>query len=263
MLKFCSLYSGSSGNCSLIQSNNANILIDAGESAKKIVSALSFNNVDISNIDAILVTHEHSDHIKSIGTLSKKYNIPVYANKETWDAMPEQKQKIVDDNIKTFNTCSSFEIKDLSINPFKTPHDASNPCGFNILNNTSKISIATDLGHITPELISNLEKSSFILLESNYDPNILKYSKYPFYLKQRISGPNGHLSNNDAGELISKLVKTGLNSVMLGHLSKENNFPELAYKTVVEKIISNKVDESNIKINVAKRTIPSSIIEIT
>ena len=110
MLKFCSLYSGSTGNSSLIQSNNTNILIDAGESAKKIVSALSFNNIDISNIDAILVTHEHSDHIKSIGTLSKKYNIPVYANKETWNAMPEQKRKIPDDNIKTFNTYSSFEI---------------------------------------------------------------------------------------------------------------------------------------------------------
>lgn len=262
MFNFCSLFSGSTGNSLLIQSDNTKVLVDAGESAKKIVSALSLLDVDISDIDAILVTHEHSDHVKSLGTLSKKYSIPVYANKKTWDAMSDQREKILNENQKTFDTNKEFEVKDLSFRPFQIPHDAADPCGFNIFNKDKKISIATDLGHITPEILNSLEKSSFILLESNYDSNILKYSKYPYSLKQRIAGPNGHLSNNTSGILISKLINTGLSSVMLGHLSKENNFPELAYKTVVEEIINNHHDESDIKIKVARRDATSSIINI-
>lgn len=262
MFKFCSLFSGSTGNSLLVETDNTKILVDAGESAKKIVTALSLISVDISDIDAILVTHEHSDHIKSLGTISKKYNIPVYANENTWNAMPEQKQKVLEENQKVFAVNQQFEIKDLSFKPFNIPHDAADPCGFNIFYKYNKISVATDLGHITPEIMNNLEKSSFILLESNYDPDILKYSRYPFSLKQRIAGPNGHLSNNNSGKIISKLIKTGLTSVMLGHLSKENNFPELAYKTVVEEIIANQYDESDIKIQVAKRDGPSTTINI-
>ncbi len=262
MFKFCSLFSGSTGNCLLIETENSKVLIDAGESAKKIDSALSLIGVDINDIDAVLVTHEHIDHVKSLGTISKKYNIPVYANTETWDAMPDQKSKILDENQKSFIPNKAFEIKDLRFCPFNIPHDAANPCGFNVFHKDKKISVATDLGHITPEILHTLEKSSFILLEANYDPNILKYSKYPYSLKQRISGPNGHLSNISSGEVVSNLIKTGLSNVMLGHLSKENNFPELAYKTVVEEIISNHYDETDIKINVAKRNGPSNMIEI-
>lgn len=262
MFKFCSLFSGSTGNCLLIETDNSKILIDSGESAKKIDSALSLIGIDTNDIDAILVTHEHADHVKSLGTLSKKYSIPVYANTDTWNAMLDQKSKIAEENQKTFNINSPFEIKDLMFSPFSIPHDAANPCGFNVFYKNNKISIATDLGHITPEILHNLEKSSFILLEANYDPNILKYSRYPYYLKQRIAGPNGHLSNISSGQVISSLIKTGLENVMLGHLSKENNFPELAYKTVVEEIISNRYDESDIKINVAKRDGPSKIIDI-
>lgn len=262
MFKFCSLFSGSTGNSLLVETENSKVLIDAGESAKKITDALSLINVDIADIDGILVTHEHSDHVKSLGTISKKYNIPVYANSETWNAMPEQEAKVIADNKKFFLTNEQFEIKDLCFKPFSIPHDAINPCGFNIFNKNKKISVATDLGHITPELLSNLEKSSFALLEANYDSNILRYSKYPYSLKQRIAGPNGHLSNNNSGELISSLIKTGLNCVMLGHLSKENNFPELAYKTVVEEIISHHYDEADVKVSVAKRDGPSKIIDI-
>ena len=133
MFNFYSLYSGSSGNCLLVQTSNTKILIDAGESAKKISSALSSIDIDPTNIDAILVTHEHSDHIKGLGTLSKKYNIPVYANSRTWDAMEEQAAKINDNNIKKFTIEENFEIGDLKVHPFKIPHDAANPCGFNIM----------------------------------------------------------------------------------------------------------------------------------
>lgn len=263
MFNFCSLYSGSSGNSLLIETSNTKILIDAGESAKKITSALSSLEIEPSQIDAILVTHEHSDHVRGLGTFSKKYDIPVFANSKTFDAMPEQVEKIDEKNIKKFTVEEKFEIGDLQIFPFKIPHDAANPCGFNITYNNSKMSIATDIGHMTSNIIHKLEDSSFILLESNYDPEILKCSPYPYLLKKRIAGPNGHLPNAEAGKTISHLMNSGLKEVMLGHLSKENNFPELAYKTVVEELIENKMDSNKIKINVANRYEPSSLIEIS
>lgn len=265
MFRFCSLYSGSSGNSLFVETDKTKILVDCGESAKKIINALSEINVNIEDISAILITHEHIDHVKSLGTLSKKYDIPIYTNLETLEAMPEQKNKINDKNINLFNVEKDFYIDDLKIHPFSIPHDAANPCGFNIYYNNKKISIATDIGHITPEIISNLEKSSFLLLESNYDPNILKCSSYPYHLKERISGPYGHLSNCTAGQTISHLINTGLKTVMLGHLSKENNFPELAYKTVMEEILfsnNNILQEKDINLSVATRFTHTPIIDI-
>ncbi len=262
MLNFCSLYSGSSGNCLLVKTEKTKILIDCGTSLKKITTALKDLNTDISEIDAILVTHEHSDHVQSLGNASQKYNIPVYTNFETLEAMPKQKEKISLENQKLFNIGKEFSIGDLGIKPFSIPHDAANPCGFNIYNNKSKLTIATDLGHMDETLLNNLKDSSFILLESNYDPEILKCSKYPFLLKQRIAGPQGHLSNSTAGKTIAELMKSNLKEVMLGHLSKENNFPELAYQTVIEELNNCNVDTGNIKISVANRYSPSKMIEI-
>ena len=263
MFNFCSLYSGSSGNCLLLETSKTKVLIDAGESAKKITYALSSLDIEPSQIDAILVTHEHSDHVRGLGTFSKKYDIPVYANSKTWDSMPEQSIKINEKNIKSFVIEENFEIGDLKVHPFKIPHDAANPCGFNFTYNNKKISIATDIGHMTSNIIHKLEDSHFILLESNYDPEILKFSSYPYSLKQRIAGPNGHLPNSEAGKTISYLINSGLKEVMLGHLSKENNFPELAYKTVVEELIENNIDCSKIKINVANRFMPTSVVSVS
>lgn len=262
MLKFCSLYSGSSGNSLLVESNNTKILVDCGTSAKKIVSALDNLDISITDIDAILVTHEHSDHIQSLGTISKKYDIPVFANYETWNAMPSQAEKIDEKNKNIFTNDSEFHVGNLQIFPFSTPHDAINPCGFSIVNGHKKLSIATDLGHIEQALFENLKGSSFILLESNYEPEVLKVSSYPYKLKQRIAGPNGHLSNNEAGKVISALMYKDLKEVMLGHLSKENNFPELAYRTVTEELMDNNIDTKDIKISVASRTNPSKVITV-
>ena len=262
MFKFCTLYSGSSGNCSLVQTDSTKILVDAGQSAKKIEEALSSIDVDPFSIDGILVTHEHSDHIKGIGILSKKFHIPVYANSETWDAMEKQKEKIEQDNIKLF-TFNKFSIGDIDVKPFSIPHDAANPCGFNIFNNDKKISIATDIGHMNKDILQCLSNSNFLLLEANYEPEVLKYSKYPYLLKSRISGPNGHLSNIDAGKTISYLVNKGLDKVMLGHLSNESNFPELAYKTVVEQLMENNVAQNNLRLSVANRYEVSPIVNIS
>ena len=261
MFRFCSLFSGSSGNCLFVESDTTKVLVDCGESAKKISSALSQIDIDINEIEGILITHEHIDHVKILATLSKKYNIPIYINEKTFEALSDQKNKINKDLLHFFDLNNNFFVGDLEVFPFPTPHDAANPCGFNIFYNNKKISIATDLGHITPEIMKNLEYSKFLLLESNYDLNTLKCSSYPYPLKQRISGPYGHLSNDIAGQTISHLMNYGLETVMLGHLSKENNFPELAYKTVMEEIINSKTDNS-INLSVASRFDPSPIIEI-
>ncbi len=260
MFNFCSLYSGSSGNSLFVESENTKLLVDAGISSKKIEEALANLEIDPTSIDGILITHEHSDHVQGLGTFAKKFNLPVFVNEKTLDAMPKQKEKISEKNIKLFNINEKFEIGDLKVKPFSIPHDAANPCGFNIFKDDKKISIATDIGHMTNGILKNLEDSIFIMLESNYDPEVLKYSKYPYQLKTRIAGPDGHLSNELAGKTISYLLNSGLKQAVLGHLSKQSNFPELAYKTVIDEIMCTKYDENSLKLSVASRDIPGNKI---
>ena len=262
MLNFCSLYSGSSGNCSFVETNNTKILIDSGVSLKKVKEACESLDTSLYDIDAILVTHEHSDHIQSLGNLSNKYNIPVYATPQTYDAMPNQTQKISDENRKNININEKFCIGDIEILPFSIPHDAANPCGYTLFADNKKISIATDIGHMNSNIVKNIDGSEFILLESNYDPEVLKCTKYPFKLKNRIAGPTGHLSNQDAGETISYLIKSGLKKAVLGHLSKESNFPALAYQTVVDELIASGANFNDFNLTVANRNSPSKLIHI-
>ena len=263
MLSFCSLYSGSSGNSLLVETENTKILIDAGVSCKKIENALEDINITPNSLSGILITHEHIDHVQGLGTFSKKFNIPVFVNRETLDNMPKQRDKIDSNNLKTFKVSEKFSIGDLDIKPFSIPHDAINPCGFNIWNDNKKISIATDIGHMTNDILKQLEESSFIMLEANYDPEILRCSSYPFVLKSRIAGPTGHLPNEVAGQTISHLLKSGLKTAMLGHLSKENNFPELAYQTVIDELISNgSFDKNSLTLSVASRDEHSKLINI-
>ena len=261
MFNFCSLYSGSSGNSLFVETDNTKILVDAGVSCKKIETALNDININPKSLDGILVTHEHIDYVQSLGSLSKKFNLPVFVNQETLEAMPKQKDKISDKNIKLFKVNNKFEIGDLLIKPFSIPHDAANPCGFSLYKNDKKISIATDIGHMTNDILKNLEESLFVMLEANYDPEVLRYSSYPFSLKTRIAGPTGHLSNEIAGKTISYLINSGLKNAMLGHLSKESNFPELAYQTVIDELISNN-NQDNLILNIASRDTHSKIIDI-
>lgn len=219
-------------------------------------------NINPTSINGILITHEHSDHVQGLGTFAKKFNVPVFVNKKTLDNMPKQKEKLSQNTVKNFEVGDHFEINDLKIKSFSIPHDAINPCGFVINNNNKTIGIATDIGHMTSSILRELEPSDFLLLESNYDPEVLKCSPYPYILKTRISGPNGHLPNEEAGKTISYLLKNNLKKAMLGHLSKENNFPELAYKTVVEELMCRNYDENSLHLSVASRDIPGNIIKI-
>lgn len=252
-MKFCSLYSGSTGNSLFIQGDETKILVDAGVSAKKITESLAAMDVDIKEINAIIVTHEHIDHIRSIGTLANKYNIPIYANLGTWNGIDNEKAVMKINARNYFKIGQKFEIGDLKINSFSTSHDAMDPCGFTIEHESSKVSIATDLGEMTKEVMDNLKKSKFVLLESNYEPELLRYCSYPYSVKSRISGNKGHLSNIDAGKTISKLIEYGLENVMLGHLSKESNFPELAKKTVINELIQNGIKEKEIELRSCKQ----------
>ena len=258
MFKYCSLYSSSSGNSFFVQSDSTKIIIDVGVSLKKILTALEEIDINGEDIDAILVTHDHIDHTKSIATLSNKFDIPVYANKNTWEAIPEIESKISKYNKKTFSMLETFSIGDIEILPFHTPHDAADPCGFNLYNSNKKISIATDIGYISEELLNYLKESSCILLESNYDPEILKCSRYPYMLKQRISGDKGHLSNISAAKTLSELYKFGLEKALLIHLSKENNFPELAYETIKNETLNC----ANLSIDIAPRDKPTKLFEV-
>lgn len=263
MLNFCSLYSGSSGNSLFVETSNTKLLIDAGVSSKKIEKALTEIQVDPSSLDGILITHEHTDHVQGLGTFSRKFDLPVFVNQETLDAMPKQRDKIASNNIKTFKISDKFSIGDLEIKPFSIPHDAINPCGFNIWGDNKKISIATDIGHMSNDILKQLEESLFIMLEANYDPEVLRCSSYPFPLKSRIAGPTGHLSNEMAGKTISHLLSSGLKNAMLGHLSKESNFPELAYQTVMDELISeSSLDTASLHLNVASRDVHSEIVHI-
>ena len=219
-------------------------------------------NVTGSDLDAVLVTHEHVDHIQSVGNLSKKFNIPVFATSKTFDAMPKQSDKISDTNKKNISIDEKFSVGDIDIVPFEIPHDAADPCGYTLFSNNKKISIATDIGHMNNNIVKHIDGSEFILLEANYDPEVLKYTKYPFKLKSRIAGPTGHLSNQMAGQTINYLIKSGLKNAILGHLSKESNFPELAYQTVIDELISNNTKMDDFNLSIASRNEPGKLIHI-
>lgn len=257
MLKTCTLYSGSSGNSIYVESKNTKILIDVGVSCKKILEALEQIEVNILDINAILITHEHIDHTKALNLITRKYDIPIYCNKLTWDAL----NLTCSIQKNTFTNNELFEIGDLKIFPFSTSHDAADPCGFNIYNQNSKITVATDIGCISTNLVKHLKNSSLLFVESNYDPEVLKMSSYPYKLKQRIASNIGHLDNYSAGKLISSLSSTGLKDAVLIHLSKENNFSELALATVNEELQkTNQHVKTNI--HIAPRNEPSKFFEV-
>lgn len=231
-LQLCSIASGSSGNCIYLGTDDTKILIDCGLSGKRIAQGLNSIGINPQDIDAILVTHEHIDHINGVGVMSRRYDIPIYANSCTWKAMDKKIGEIKDKNIKVFDNLKPFDLGNIDIKPYSIPHDAANPVGYCFFSGGKKVALATDLGHVTDEIKSNLFDSDLLVLESNHDVEMLKMGSYPWPLKQRILGENGHLSNDTAGIIISELVENNVSKVILAHLSKENNFPELAYQTV-------------------------------
>ncbi|MCT4565612.1 MAG: MBL fold metallo-hydrolase [Maledivibacter sp.] len=245
-LKFCSLASGSSGNCQYVGSKETKLLIDAGLSGKYIMQALQNIDVEGDKIDGLIITHEHSDHIKGVGVLMRKFDIPLYVNEKTWDAMKDKIGSVKGKDIRLFNGCKPFLIGDIKVNPYNISHDACDPMGYSFIHNNSKVSIATDLGCISDDIINEIKDSDLLVLEANHDVEMVKFGKYPWFLKKRILGDFGHLSNETSGNILTEVVKTGrVKYALLAHLSKENNFPELAYETV-----KNILEENDIHVDV-------------
>jgi phosphoribosyl 1,2-cyclic phosphodiesterase len=245
-----------------ISSGNAKILIDAGLPGKNIEKALTDIGQNPSELDAIFVTHEHSDHVKGVGVLSRKYNVPVYANEPTWKAMEKIIGNIKEHNIKIMSE-HHVAIKDLDIISFEIPHDAASAQGYAVYHGKKKVSIATDLGHYSETVRRNIEDADVVLLESNHDVEMLKFGPYPYNLKRRVLSNVGHLSNEDCGKAIADLIDGSRRKrVILGHLSETNNYPELAYQTVITILRERNIDlVKDIGLTVARRDMPSNYVE--
>lgn len=235
MVKFYSLVSGSSGNCSVISDGKTNILIDCGINGKVCETQLSKVGIRADGINAILITHEHTDHISGIGVMSRRYNIPIFANKKTWEGIWSSKcnvGKITDENIRIIENDVEFEIGTIGACAFKTPHDSAESVGYNIFIDSDKFSVATDMGRVDKGVVARLLGSKSVLLEANHDIEMLKNGIYPYWLKQRVLGDFGHLSNESSAKIAACLAKNGTKHITLGHLSHENNSPNMAYSTV-------------------------------
>lgn len=227
---FLSLISGSSGNASLIKNENTTILIDCGLSAKRLCELLKNIDVDPADIDALLITHEHSDHITGAGVMSRRFDIPLYATENTHQAM--NIGPIKDYNTKIISPDMQFEIGKFTIKPFCISHDATNPVGYTFNDGNLKYSIVTDTGIITDSILESVYGSDYVMLEANHDVDMLMYGEYPFNLKKRIASDIGHMSNDYAAQAALKLLEGNTKNIMLSHLSNNNNTPEIAYKTV-------------------------------
>lgn len=237
-LEVCSLFSGSSGNATYIAAGDTRILVDAGHSGKIITQALAGIGVLPETLSAILVTHEHSDHVKGVGVLSRKYRIPVYANEGTWEKMARSVGELPDAQRRIFVTDDDFYVGNLGVQPIAIPHDAQDPVAFRLYAGGRSVSIATDMGQVSKQLLKRLAGSDLLLLESNHDEEMLLHNpRYAEALKRRILGTRGHLSNHSCAMALIRLRETGVSKVLLGHLSEENNTPELAMNTVSQTLI--------------------------
>ncbi len=250
MMNISPIASGSNGNCTYVETTSAKLLIDVGISFKELSKRMEGIGRDVNDVDACLVTHEHSDHIRGVGVISRKLGIPVYMNKKTYQNSIPVTNKI--DNIKFFESGDSVEFGNTLARSFTKPHDAADPVSFVIEDRNKSFGVMTDTGFACDNTKKNFAEVNSIMLESNYDPSMLSSCGYPAFLKKRISGKLGHLSNEEAGLLALENATKKLKSVFLGHLSANSNTPEIVYETF-NSIISSRKDLKKVKVNLASR----------
>lgn len=276
MLKICALFSGSSGNSIFVSSKErtsvfsnlssggafvpgTNLLVDVGVNGKEIQMAMQAIEESIVEVHGILLTHEHIDHMRGIGVVMRRHQIPLYVNQMTWNRMQQLGIGPVPENlVHIIKSDSVFEIGDLIVQNFRTPHDAVESVGYKITSKNKSVSIFTDIGEIREEIIACVDGSDTVFIESNYDYDMLWSGSYPWYLKKRIHGANGHLSNNDCAKTIGTLMEKGTLRFVLSHLSKENNSPEIALETTTQFLAGiGACVGKDVEIQVAKRSEPS------
>jgi len=252
---FCPLFSGSSGNSLFCQYGNTRLLIDAGKPGRQIEEALRSIGVDPATLSGVLITHEHSDHIHGAGIISRKYQLPLYATPGTWCAMESKIGKIGPGLRREIQAGRDFYLGDIGVVPFAIPHDAADPVGYRLFGGNLSISTATDLGHFSRFVYDQIAGSDLILLESNHDPDMLRANPhYNAQLKARILGDHGHLSNESCAEALLRLIAAGTGTVLLGHLSGENNTPELARQVSSKTLLREGIEPGrDVQLSVAMR----------
>lgn len=250
MIQFQSFLSGSSGNCTFVTNGNTHLLVDCGAGGKYITECMRRVGVAPEELSGILITHEHRDHIMGAGIVSRRFNLPIYATKKTWDAMEDVIGEIAPGNRRL--TAPEMTFKDFTVRSFAIPHDAAQPVGYSFLCDGEKFTVATDMGHITDEVMEAISGSNSIIIEANHDVHMLETGRYPYPLKKRILGDKGHLSNAACGKLCVELIASGTSAIWLGHLSAENNNPTTAFDTVSAAISTCKCGGS-VSLNVLPR----------
>ncbi len=231
-----SLRSGSSGNSTYIRTESARIAVDCGLNGKQFALALRSVGEDVADVDALLLTHEHIDHCSGIGVVMRRHGIPLYTTMSTFENARKILGNIDEALVRIIEPGKAFTIRDTVVLPFSIPHDASDPVGFRISSKGGDIGVATDLGHFSSEVGDSLAGCRVVYLEANFDPEMLESGAYPRFLKNRIAGSHGHLSNFDAGDAAAQLLHTGTEAFALSHLSRDNNRPGLALRTVSERL---------------------------
>jgi phosphoribosyl 1,2-cyclic phosphodiesterase len=251
-LKFFTLASGSSGNAMFVGTEKTGLLIDAGLTGKDACNKLAQNKINTENLQGILVTHEHSDHIKGAGVLSRRLDLPIFATEGTWQGMEKSIGKIAEKNRKYLDLDQCLEIGDLQVEMAATSHDAQEPVAFIVHSGKKSIGMATDTGRITSSLRKKVTGCTALILEANHDPTMLRQGPYPSYLKKRVASVLGHLSNQMSGDALAEFISGKTEQVVLAHLSEQNNSPSLALHTVKE-VLREKGFEDFPKISVAPR----------
>ena len=258
-VKFTILGSGSGGNCAYLETAEARVLVDAGFSPRQIRQRLATISRVPENLTAILVTHEHSDHIQGLIGIAAKLNIPIYCNRATKEAFEFQLETRFD--CRLFETGASFEIGDLLVDTFPIPHDAQDPVGFLLHTDAGNLGFITDLGHMTKLVIERARAANILVLESNHDVKMLQDSpRRPWSLKQRILGRHGHLSNEAAAEAVAEIMSAGLKHLYLAHLSRECNKPSLAHRVMSERL--KQISATHVQLQLAAQDVPCETLEL-
>ncbi len=265
-MRLCPIASGSSGNCTYVGSETSHIIVDCGISGKRIEQGLNELELTYKDMDGILITHEHRDHIHALGILYRKFPVPIYATEKTIAAIKrtDTMTDIPDEMFRTVRADEYFKIDDLNIRPVKISHDAAEPVAYRFETGEVSAGILTDLGKYDEYTVEAMKGLNAIILEANHDVRMLETGPYAYSLKRRILSDRGHLSNDSAGELLVRLLHSRMGAIFLGHLSKENNMPELAYETVRIEVDMSDTEyrAGDFDLIIARRDVRSKCVEL-